>query len=164
MTTGTIIFIVVLVLQGIIRLAAKQAEKKANAAKAQGLLPVTQQSATLAEAPNWSKEMNALERSFNAVERSFDAADDEEEEEEDPEGEATSSYLHDRVQQIHDSALRGRHPKPVAPLASCVAKSSAEDRAPKRGVRSTLQTKGGLRQGFVLAEVLGPPVSLRKSL
>lgn len=156
MTTGTIIFIVVLVVQAIIRMAVKQAEKKANAAKAaQVALPVTTQAAPPAEIQSVSND---------ALQRSSGGANDDEEDEEDPEGEATSAYLRERMEQIHASALGGRHPKPVATPALIVAKSVEVDRAQSGGVRSTLATKAGLRQGFVLAEVLGPPVSLRKSI
>lgn len=207
MTTGTIIFIVILVLQAVIRFGAKQAEKKASAAKtqAQGAQavplkmsrndqvtapaivampqrtawsppsPATQEPSGAADARSYMEEIKRRLDQFaqeapavvaapavvpakpELFDFSFDASMDED----DPAGESTAAYLRERSRQIHDGALRGRHPKATGAPASSAAPGASVAPNPLSRLRSTLATSAGLRQGVVLAEVLGPPISLR---
>ncbi len=251
MSTGTIIFIVVLVVQAVIRIMVKQAEKKTKAAKATAegsqvspreLTRNTEVSAPAivampacevtpsasrptavpvpAEAPmdarayfaamkqridqfaesappevvaairgQWSQAVREAKLNVGPLEGvsggTSGAAEkvggrvvvdvtttvdssvdwDDEEGEEDPEGEATGTYLHDRAQQIHDGALRGRHP-PQGVRAVLTALPALP--APATGgplvspLRKALASKAGLRDGILMAEVLGPPLSLRQ--
>lgn len=236
MTTGTIIFLVVIVLQAVIRMAAKQGEKKAKEARARlegaqtsplevaritqvkappivampnrsapPVPPVTQGVSAAPAARSYLEEMKrridqfaedaptdvvaALRRQWSdaaadvnsgfkeergdtavveargvvpgttgAFDSSFDAASDEE----DPAGEATATYLRERSRQIHEGALRGRHPGGTTSATLSVSPSADVASATSSPLRTALSTKAGLRQGFILAEVLGPPISLRQ--
>jgi hypothetical protein len=174
MTTGTIIFIVVLVLQAVIRAAAKAAEKKKKLEAAQvsaaGVMRKVDTEPQQPRVPRQDLMAEFVEVGQSGVQTSHASArpafagDDGDETESDREldGEATGGYLRARVQQIHSRALGGRHAPAGVPAQppETVTGSQAPVRA--SSLRKALSDRAGLRDGFVMTEVLGPPVSLKQ--
>jgi|GEM_PF-825098 len=236
MTTGTIIFLVVFVLQAVIRMAAKQGEKKAKEAKARlegaqtsppgvariaqvkappiiampnrsapPVPPVTQGVSAAPATRSYLEEMKrridqfaedaptdvvaALRRQwsdaaadvnsgfkeergdtavvearavFPGTTGAFDSSVAATSDEEDFVGEATATYLRERSKQIHEGALSGRRPRDTTAATPSVKTSAVPALPLSSPLRSAFTTRSGLRQGILLAEVLGPPVSLRQ--
>jgi hypothetical protein len=174
MTTGTIIFIVVLVLQAVIRAAAKAGEKKTKLEAAQvsatGDMRKLDTEPEQLRVPRQDLIARLVEVGRSGVQTSHASArpafagDDGDETESDTglDGEATGGYLRARVQQIHSGALGGRHARAGVPAQR--PETVTESQAPVRAtsLRGALSDRAGLRDGFVMTEVLGPPVSLKQ--